>query len=463
MSVRRSAGVIFWGLILVTIGVLMLAHNLGYAIPIWPYVARYWPALLIAWGLLKFVDYFRFRRSGDNRPLFSGGEVALLIFVIFAGSAITTAANVSPSLGNIFEVGNFDLWDVTGNSYSFDEHKEMPVPDISAPAGFEIEIVNYFGNVEVRPSDSDRVILDAKKTIRAANQEEANRLEQDFTFSITNEGSRFRIASSKDNENGRRVGRQGFKSSLTIQLPKRIAVHVDNRNGRVSIQDLTGNQDIVNRYGDIDIRNITGQLKLENRNGAVTVEDVSDSVSIKNSYSNTTAKNVGRDLRIESKNGSVDVSGVKGNVTITNAYAPINVENVQGELTINGRNNSIDVQHIDGDITADSSYENVTIRDPRSGVRVNSRNGELSVSFEKPPQKDVVISSRYGAVTLDLPSTSNFKIDARTQYGQIDSEFEGLTHNNSNREKSVTGEVGHGGPKISVELRNGDIHLGKRG
>src|SRR6516225_5597084 len=140
MSVRRSAGVIFWGLILVTIGVLMLAHNLGYAIPIWPYVARYWPALLIAWGLLKFVDYFRFRRSGGNRPLFSGGEVALLILVIFAGSAITTAANVSPKLANIFDMGNSDLWNITGNSYSFDEHKEGPLPNKPLPADYEIEI-----------------------------------------------------------------------------------------------------------------------------------------------------------------------------------------------------------------------------------------------------------------------------------------------------------------------------------
>jgi hypothetical protein len=42
--------------------------------------------------------------------------VALLILVVFAGSAITTAANVSPNLGNIFEIGNLDLWDITGNS-----------------------------------------------------------------------------------------------------------------------------------------------------------------------------------------------------------------------------------------------------------------------------------------------------------------------------------------------------------
>ena len=97
MSVRRSAGTIFWGLTLVTIGALLLARNLGYTIPIWGYVARYWPALLIGWGLLKFVDYYRFRSAGDNRPLFSGGEVVLLIFVIFLGTAVTTAANISPA------------------------------------------------------------------------------------------------------------------------------------------------------------------------------------------------------------------------------------------------------------------------------------------------------------------------------------------------------------------------------
>src|SRR5437868_11442875 len=157
MSGRRSAGVIFWGLTLVAIGVLLLAHNMGYPVHIWPYVVRYWPALLIAWGLLKFVDYFRFRHAGDNRPLFSGGEVALLILVIFTGSAITTAANVSPELGNIFDIGDIDLWDITGNSYTFDQHQES-----SVPAGSEIEIANSFGTVEIKPSDSDRVILYGK-------------------------------------------------------------------------------------------------------------------------------------------------------------------------------------------------------------------------------------------------------------------------------------------------------------
>ncbi len=462
MSVRRSAGTIFWGLTLVSIGGLLLANNLGYSVPIWGYVVRYWPALLIAWGLLKFVDYYRFRSSGDNRPLFSGGEVALLILVIFAGSAITTAANVSPDLGHIFEIGDLDLWDITGNNYSYDQYQELE----SARPGSDIDIVNFYGNVEVRPSESDRIIVEVKKTIRAANKETADRLNGEFVFSILDQNSKYRIVSNRDDAFGvRRIGneRQRFKSSLTIQVPKRSAVRVENRNGRVNVQNLTGNQNIANRYGEVEVRDITGGVKVENRNGSVTVQDVSESVTLDNRYSNTTAKNIGGNLEIDTRNGSVDVSGVKGNATITNRYAPISVENVQGELTINGRNNSIDVQHIEGDIRSDSSYQNVSIRDGRGAVTVNSRNGDILIGFVKPPQKNITITSRYGNVTLELPSGSSFTVDARTEHGQVESEFEGLNTTKSNREGSISGHAGQGGPQITVTLRNGDIHLDKRG
>src|SRR5262245_6575013 len=244
MSVRRSAGAIFWGLTLVGIGGFLLAYNLGYPIRIWPYVVRYWPALLIAWGLLKFVDFFRFRSAGDNRSLFSGGEVVLLILVIFAGSAITTAANLSPELGNIFEIGDIDLWDITGDNYQYEQHLEQHVPP-----GSEIEIVNLYGSVEVRATDFERIVLDVTKTIRASSKSEADRLDQEFTFVIRDENGRFRVRSSRDEAGFHPAPRQRFKSSLVLQVPKRAAVRLDNRNGRILIQDLTGDQNILNRYG----------------------------------------------------------------------------------------------------------------------------------------------------------------------------------------------------------------------
>ena len=365
----RSTGAIFWGLTLTAIGALLLLRNFGYPIPIWGYVARYWPALLIGWGVLKIVDYYRLRNAGDNQPLFSGWEVALLIFVIFAGTAVTTAANISSDLGNIFEIGDIDLWDITGNNFTFDEHREAPVP-----SGSNIEIVNFYGNVDVRPSDSDRVVLDVKKTLRASNKEEAERLSKDFTFSISNIGGGYRIASNR--ESGVEFGgipRQRYKSSLTIQVPKRSALRLNNRNGKVSIQAVDGTQEVSNRYGQVDVHNITG------------------------------------------------------NVSISNSYAAISVENVRGALTIDGRN------------------------------------GDLFMSLLSPPQKDIQISSRYGNVTLELPSNSSFSIDAQIEFGEIHSEFQGLKMATSNRERSLNGRVGTGGPQIIIAARNGTIHLGRKG
>src|SRR3989442_3648474 len=96
-------------------------------------------------------------------------------------------------------------------------------------------------------------------------------------------------------------------------------------------------------------------------------------------------------------------------------------------------------------------------------LRANSRNGDLAVSFVSPPQKNIQISSRYGNITLELPSNSSFTIDARTVFGEIDSEFEGLNTNRSHRDRSLTGRLGQGGTQITISARNGDIHLGRRG
>ena len=365
MTARRNVGGIFWGITLIVIGGLILARNFGYSIPIWGYVARYWPALLIVWGLLKFVDYYRFRNTGDRRPLFSAGEVALLVFVILAGAAVTTAANISSDVGRVFDIDGVDLWDITGNNFTFDEHEEAMVPD-----GSSIDIDNMFGDVDVRPSEGDRVLLDVKKTIRAANKDEAERLSKDFTFSISTGGDRYRIASSRD---GIRLSRQRYKSSLTLQVPKSSKLRINNRAGKVEVADLEGDQDISNRFGNVDIRNITGDLKVKNEFGQASVENL--------------------------KGGAVISEGM----------------------------------------------------------------GNLSVSFEKLVQKPIEVSSRFGNVTIKLPADSSFSVDANTQFGRIDSDFEGLRKSKPDFTKdSIVGQIGQGGPPITVTTFNGNIRLVRR-
>jgi hypothetical protein len=222
----NRTGTIFWVITLLVIGGLLLVSTFGYNIRVWGFFARYWPSLFIIWGFLKVIDYYRFKKAGERTSLFSGVEVALLVFVMLAGAAVTTAANLSADVGSIFEIGSVDLWDVAGNNFTFNEHEEAAVPD-----DLRIEIVNLFGDVEVRSSDADRILLDVKKTIRASTKDEAERLSKNFTFSIANVGDEYRIAS-----NGISRERQRYKSSLVIQVPKRSSLRVNNGDGNVTVE-----------------------------------------------------------------------------------------------------------------------------------------------------------------------------------------------------------------------------------
>ena len=480
MSRVRGAGTLLWGLLLLAAGALLLAHNLGYAVPIWSGVARYWPAILIVWGLFKLADFYRQRQSGGAGPLFSAGEVALLVLIILAGSAITIAANISPELGDLFHlrVGDIDIWDITGNSYEYAEHHET-----EARSDSTIEIINRYGAVDVAPSETDRIIVDVKKTVLASNQEEADRLSKTLNFSVNDQGSGYRIVagfeSGQDGGRGRR-----FKTSLSVRVPKRASLRIDNRNGSVTVAGLIGNQTITklqnrngsvevtnvkggatiqNSFANVEVRSITGALELHNRNGGVDVANIGEAAKISTSFASTVAKNIGGDLEIDSRNGSVDVDSVKGNATIATSYASINVSNVQGAVRTTGRNNSVEVEHASGDVSVETSYQSVSIRDAKGAITVNSRNGDVLVSLPQAPKQDISVSTAYSSVTLELPAASAFSIDARTRFGQIHSGFAELSVGGSDPQRSVNGRVGQGGPNIKIDTRNGDIHLDRRG
>ena len=48
-----KGGKIFWGIVLVLVGLFILLHNLGFMDQD---IIRFWPVLLILWGIKKLVD-----------------------------------------------------------------------------------------------------------------------------------------------------------------------------------------------------------------------------------------------------------------------------------------------------------------------------------------------------------------------------------------------------------------------
>jgi hypothetical protein len=466
---RTSSGTIFWGLTLVAVGGLLLARNFGFSIPIWGALARYWPLLIIGWGLLKLVDFYRTRNDPDRRPVFSGGEVVMLIFVIFAGSAITTAANINPDFGQFFDFnGNFDFWDITGNNYSYPEHHELDVEAAST-----IRIFNMYGSVDIKPSDGDRIILDVERVVRAENKADADRRAQEFTFSILKDGNRYGIASNRDESSVRSgiswddirnpADRTRYKSNLTIKVPRRALLDLYNKYGTVTVEGIDGNQTIRNKYGSTSVHDITGNLDITTGYGSVIVENISGDTKVVNSHASTTVRNIGGKVDIDNKYGSVDVQDIKNDATLVNQYSVVNVQRVTGKLGVSGRNNSVDIDDVVGAINIVTSYKNLNIRNVKGGIQVSNRHGNIDIELDQAPKDEIRVDGDYSDVSIELPAEAAFSFDGQTRNGDVDSEFDSISTDSSGRNRTLRGQRGSGGPRVVVETQHGDIRLQKRG
>ena len=86
-------GSIFWALILIAVGGLFLAHNFNPSLHPWQLIAKYWPVLIIFWGISKLIDYIHAQAHADTaaQPLFSGSEGVLLILILLLGTLISHA------------------------------------------------------------------------------------------------------------------------------------------------------------------------------------------------------------------------------------------------------------------------------------------------------------------------------------------------------------------------------------
>ena len=454
MTRRRSFGSIFWALVLVSVGGLLLARNLGFSVPIWQGLAVYWPVLIIGWGLLKVVDYYRLK--DERGSVFSGGEVVLLVFVLIVGSTFTAAANIGSGFGliNIFGDG-FDLFDLLGESYEFSQEIDEEVV-----TGRIFEIHNSYGAVEIEPGEQGRIVVSIQKRVRASSREAAEELESELVFSIDEQAGRYVVASNRSLMNDSL--RRRFRTSLRIRVPADSSLEVTNSYGPVEIHDLTGEQVVVNRYGEVRLSQIDGDIRVEDRYGPVWADDVSGDVVVTNRYGPVTLNRIGGSANVENRYAAVEITDIEGQTVINNRYSTIEVRGAGGDVRVRGRNNRVELDEVQGAVDVDTSYRDVEARNLRGSVSIANRHGDVRLRFDRPPTNDIAVTGDYSDVEITLPSDSDFSLEVQTRSGDFDSDFGGFERDESGRNLRVTGQVGDSGPRITVNTARGEIRLVRR-
>jgi hypothetical protein len=450
---RHHRGSIFWALILIAIGGLFLYRNFNSAVHPWHLMAKYWPVVIIFWGISKLIDYFHVRKHPETAPrsLFSGGEVFLLIVVLVLGTILSkTLLRPWGDWPSMMGMGDQQFAEIFFNSYTFTQKVSQDVQDNP-----HLLVVNRRGNVDLRGADQQNIAAVIQETVWAENETAARKIADQLKFHIAQDGGQYELASNVDSlpHSGRTL-----KLDMLIRVPQSTTAEVTVDQGDVSVTGLKGDQSLTTRRGDVRANNLQGMLRVHQSRGT------------------TSASNIDGSLDIEGRGGDIAVHNVTGSVTVEGNFSgAAGFENVAQTLRYNSSRTSLTLQKLTGNLSMDMGNltangvggpfelstrdKDILLENFKYNVKIINSNGDVHLQAMSPPTHPIEIDLKKGEITLSMPASSNFQVDAVSHNGDVSSEFPGLQISKGPPTPAIKGNYGKNGPMIRLTSTYGDIHL----
>jgi DUF4097 and DUF4098 domain-containing protein YvlB len=407
--VRRAS--LFAPLLLIALGALFLARNMYPELPLTDYVARYWPYVLILWGVLRIGEILYWANSSQPIPArgVSGGEWFLVVFLCLIGISVHAAHN---SRRGWFERIPWASIQVIGERFDYPVSAEK-----AASKTPRIVIEDFRGDLQVIGSDSDAVKVTGRKSVRAMDQDGAEKADQNSAFEITGDSGEMTVRLREGSGMSGRIS-----SALEMTVPKGASLDARRRDGDLHISNVQGNVTVSGRAADLDVR------------------DVGGTVSIEGTYSgDILLKNLAKSVRFKSPRTDFSTAAVPGEIRID-----------PGDFNADG---------LTGPARLSSRSRDVHIHDFRNSLEVDLERGDLDLQPGQVPLSRIQATMRSGDVHLALPESAAFSLKATTRNGDISNGLgAGFRVDSERRRHTLQGASG-AGPEINLELERGDISV----
>ncbi|MGH9393373.1 MAG: hypothetical protein ACRD1E_04330, partial [Terriglobales bacterium] len=219
-------GGVFFPLLLLAIGVLILVRHALPAAPVGAWIASYWPLLLIVWGLTRLFEHYA--RPRRTRGGLSGGEIAVVILVVVFGLAFSGIYRFGHSrMANYWGV-NVDTWNPFLQTYSFSASARALLPPHSAAT---VLIRGYRGDVTLAAGPAGAISASLQDSVRAGSGDQARRIFESSQPVVRQEGGEWLVLPTGGNTGGN--GARAMDADLKLSLPAGMPVAIELENGDV--------------------------------------------------------------------------------------------------------------------------------------------------------------------------------------------------------------------------------------
>jgi DUF4097 and DUF4098 domain-containing protein YvlB len=438
--------------VLIIIGLVFLLLTMGVLdrYSMWMLFARYWPALLILWGIIKLIEHEQAKRAGLPGRGIGVGGVFLMIFLIFAGLIATGISRVDwRNLREHVQIGDEDF-DQIFSGPAFDYSDELSQP---FPKGGSLHINDDRGTITVNVADGNTIKVSIRKKVHAEKQPTADDYNARTKPSITVVDKTVTL-----NANTEAVGDKGVSTDMDVYVPRNTDLVITSRRGDVTINGMNGNIEVNHQRGEVSLndhsgnvvlnldrssaraQHVKGDITVQGRAKEVSFEDVDGAVHLNGEfYESTRLVRVSKTVSFHSSRTDMEFSRLDGRLDLDSG--DLRADSLYGPMRLTTRSKDISLEGLSGDL------------------HLENNNGSVTVGLYKPG--NIQIDNRKGDVQVSIPPNTAVKVEARTRQGDIESDFSEVKVDTQNRQATANGSIGSNGPHLIINSDHGDIELRK--
>jgi hypothetical protein len=123
------------------------------------------------------------------------------------------------------------------------------------------------------------------------------------------------------------------KIDLTVSIPKKMNLNIDDGSGSIDIGNITGDLYIEDGSGGMRVENIQGDLEIDDGSGEIDVQGITGNVVIDDGSGSIAVNDVGGSVTIDDGSGSIDVDGVgKDLILKETGSGSLHFRNIKGQV-----------------------------------------------------------------------------------------------------------------------------------
>ena len=438
--------------VLIIIGLVFLALTMGvlnrYAM--WMMFARYWPALLILWGVIKLIEHEQAKRAGLPSRGIGAGGIFLLIFLVLIGLMATGVSRVN--WGNIrdhIQFGDQDFDEIFGGS-TFDYSDELSQ---TFPKGGSLHINDDRGTITVNVGDGDTIKVSVRKKVHAEKQQDADNYNARTKPQITVVDKNVTLTANTE-----AVGDKGVNTDMDVYVPRNTDLVITSRRGDVTINGMNGNVEVNHQRGEVKLNDRTGNAVLKLDRSAARAQHVKGDITIQGRAN---------EVALEDIDGAVHLNGeFRESTRLVRVSKTVSFHSSRTDMEFSRLDGRLDLDS--GDLRADSLIgpmrlttrsKDISLEGLSGDLRLENNNGSVTVGLHKPG--NIQIDNRKGDVQVSIPPNVAVKVEARTREGDIESDFSELKVENQDKQATANGSIGSNGPHLIINSNSGSIEIRK--